>query len=290
MTVKDTKSNYFMAIHFMKLTLFKKIFLFIFYSSFCLLAQTPVFSNNNSAKPLPHKQDNIKKANLIVSGTVVKREEHWDRRTNPLMGRPDILKEIIFHIEIQSVIRGKIPKDQNTITAVVKTRKILIRFKGIPEKKSGLFELYGTQMPFELLDFKPFEPEEPPPDDHLNDRPAPVKPPTHINLNSAAFMERFNNMTDDEFLNELEKTNGRIIILSNPLRKKALQVISKKYNMKNPKVIFLRSFQGPRPPRGGYLMWGVRGQINGKWYTWQPGEKEKPHAGKNLINHNRHQK
>ena len=197
---------------------------------------------------------------FVVSGMVIKKEERWNRRSNPQMGRPDILKEILFHIHVDSVVKGKIPGNSNSITVSVRGQKELLKYKTINEGNEGTFTLSGEAMPFFLIEATLF---------------------TRVDGSSK---------TDEEFLNSIEKISGKEIQESKALQKRAARVIARKYNMQNAEVTILVSFSGPRPPKGGYIYWGVRGQIDGKWYVWQPWTNWILRPGKQLEDPKRYQK
>jgi len=72
-------------------------------------------------------------------------------------------------------------------------------------------------------------------------------------------------------IEQLERTGGRQMVKSEEMQEQAVKIISEKYSMKNASFITIKSFSGPRPPNGGYIYWGVKGNINGKCHVWQPG-------------------
>ncbi|MES0491265.1 MAG: Hint domain-containing protein [Leptospirales bacterium] len=97
-------------------------------------------------------------------------------------------------------------------------------------------------------------------------------------------------ITDEQFLDSIEKISGRQIKESRPLQERAARAIAKKYNMKNAEIVILVSFSGPRPPEGGYVYWGVRGQLDGKWVIWQPYTNPPLRPGRELEDPKRYQK
>jgi hypothetical protein len=215
---------------------------------------------------------------LVISGTITKREEIWDRRTNPMMGRPDFLKEIIFHIQILSVISGNVPEGSGIITASVKDQKMLIKSKIIREGKSGIFTLQGNEIPFILINF-----------DTLPGK-TNVAVTNKVSKETKIKDVEKENKQEDNSLSAFEKKSGREMTASRLLQEKAVQAVVRKYKMKNAKFISLTSFSGPAPPEGGYIFWGVSGQIKGKWYVWQPGTNGKLREGKELDDPHRYQK
>ena len=62
---------------------------------------------------------------------------------------------------------------------------------------------------------------------------------------------------------------GDVFYLHSRLLERAAKIIGDKFGMENAQVIMLRSSQGPRAPHGGYLYWGVKGIVDGKWHVWQ---------------------
>ena len=203
------------------------------------------------SEPMPFA-DQIREATLVVSGTIVKREEIWDRRSNSLMGRPDFLKEIRFHLGSLRVHEGRLPSGTSQITLSVKGQKSLMAFRTLTEGMSGKFFLAGEAMPYELVEVKSLV--------QPKTTPKPVlRPATRV--------------TPAAKLEFPENTGGRAIRASKELQKKAVRVISRRYGMTEARVVFLTSFSGPMPPQGGYLYWGVAGKIKGKWHIWQPGYK-----------------
>jgi hypothetical protein len=60
--------------------------------------------------------------------------------------------------------------------------------------------------------------------------------------------------------------------------------------MSKASVIFLVSHSGPAPPEGGYVYWGVKGKVKGKWKVWQTGYNGKLLDGHKLIDPMRNQK
>lgn len=218
---------------------------------------------------------------FVISGKIVKREEVWDRRSNTMMGRPDFLKEIIFHIQILSFISGNVPKDVHIITATVKDQKLLIKFKALHKGKSGIFTLRKNEMLYILLKYDDLQ-------SNAND--------SAINNDNVVLEKKGENKVtkenkqEDDSLSMFEKKSGREMIGSKLHQKKAEYLIARKYRMKKAKFISLTSFSGPMPPEGGYVFWGITGQIKGKWYVWQPGTKGKLREGKELIDPHRYQK
>jgi hypothetical protein len=102
--------------------------------------------------------------------------------------------------------------------------------------------------------------------------------PTQVQVRPSPAVKRF----PDEI-------GGRELQASPALQKKALRIIAERYGLREAKLIFLTSFQGPMPPRGGYLYWGVRGKIKGHWHVWQPGERA-PRLGNDLDDPQKGQK
>ncbi len=215
------------------------VIMFLFFTP-CL------YSNGNMDKSVLLNKDYAVKSSLIVSGKVVKKKEIWDRRTNKLMGRPDILKEIILHIKVFSVIKGGFLYKGEVIKVSLKSRKQKFKYPAIAQGESGIFYLDSGNEPFSLIYYEPSI-------DKSGKNVIPSKKQALKKLNSP------------------KKISGRMIRKSEKLRKATLGKIAAKYKMKDAEIITMISFQGPRPPDGGYVCWGVKGKINGKWHVWQPG-------------------
>jgi len=189
---------------------------------------------------------------LVVSGKVVGRKEIWDRRPNPLMGRPDILKEIDLQVDVSRVVFGDIASGADRIKVSIGTQEKLIKFKFLAEGWRGTFHLSGAKDPYELAEFT--DGVAPP----AKPRPgiAPVPPNTGSTL-------RFP-----------DNVSGRQIKESPSLRERALKEIMRRYGMTGASVITLTSHSGPVPPPGGYVYWGVKGRIRGKWYIREQRKSE----------------
>lgn len=212
--------------------------------------------------------DTTPQVTLVVSGTIVQKEEIWDRRSDPLMGRPDLLKEIRLQIASLKVREGRLPSGTATLAVAISGQKQLLSYKSLSLGMSGEFHLAGNAMPYELVSVsslvKPkVTPKEAP-------RPKPWTAPTD----------------EGKFP---ENVRARDLKASEPLRKKVVRAISFQYGMTEAKVVFLTSFSGPMPPDGGYLFWGVTGKIKGKWHIWQAGTKG-VRPGSELIDPHRYQK
>lgn len=237
-----------------------------------------VFTVNKSIFSSVHDSARYK---IVISGKVTKKEEIWDRRTNPLMGRPDFLKEIIFHIQTDSILNSDTIKVSGIITASVKDPKMLVKYKSIPEGEVGIFKLHGNHMPFTLVEF-----------DSLPGITGKVANKT-IGVNSGVKQHKNTNIDSPQEKDSLiifERKGGKEMTNSKTLQKEAVQFIAKKYGLHNAEFVSLTSFSGPCPPDGGYIYWGVRGQIKGKWYIWQSTTNSKLNEGKDLIDPKRYQK
>lgn len=204
---------------------------------------------------------------LVVSATVMNVEEIWDRRTNELMGRPDWLKEIILQIRVTGVVKGSSPESKLVVS--IKGGKLLIQAKTIFTGQSGLFTLSGSEPVYSLVAFVP-GPEKRP---TAVTKPLPVNTP--VKLKPLPFPE---NVT------------GHDIVKSKELQSKAVKTIAAKYKMTNASFITVTSFQGPMPPPGGYVYWGVKGQVKGKWFVWMPGRNGYLLEGQELFDEKMHQK
>ena len=201
-------------------------------------------------------------SDLVVSGTVVGRREIWDRRTNPLMGRPDLLKEIILQVNIARVISGSYTSRIMRIDVSIKGQEKLIAFMKVVVGWRGTYYLGGKKSLYDLLDFR---------DGIAPQSGAPVVNPTQVT--QARTIGTFP-----------ENVSGQDIKASIDVREKALKEIVKRYGMAGASVVTLTSHQGPMPPEGGYIIWGVKGLISGEGHIWQGGyglrkgtELEDPH-------------
>lgn len=196
-------------------------------------------------------------SSLTISGLVLKKEELWDRRTNTLMGRPDILKEILLSVKVISVAKGHLKPDPSPVTISIKSQKNIIKYKSISTGDRGIFRLTGNGPAYELLEF-----------DLIIPAPKPVQGGRVLPVNTPAKVPTARASGDIE----LERISGRDIIKSKALQEKAVKKIAAKYGMTNASFASMVSFQGPVPPSGGYVHWGVKGQIKGVWHIWQSGK------------------
>jgi len=201
-------------------------------------------------------------ASLQISAKVIQKEEIWDRRSNPLMGRPDILKEI--KLKLRPLRSGKQP-----MTAFAKQHQALLACRALEVGESALFSLAG-QDPYEVLDVV-----------RQSKPPRPRAHPTPV------IHQRFH-VTPPSAGEFPEHLSSKQLKASPELQERAAQAIAKRHDMSRARVIFLTSFQGPMPPKGGYQIWGVSGKIKGKDHVWQPGRGLK--AGSQLEDPHRHQK
>ena len=192
-------------------------------------------------------------ASATVTGTIEKRDEIWDRRNNPLMGRPDILKEVLLTVK------------PTTGQAVTLSIKGALLHKTWVLQKGAIADFYyspGTP-PYPLVRFDLKQAAPPVPRKQATPIPQPVQ--TYV--------------------------DARLLQGSTQLQEKVRREIVEKYDMTDTSFLFKTSFQGPMPPQGGYKLWGVKGKIKGKWYVWQPGGKDgRLNVGKELIDPFRYQK
>ncbi len=193
----------------------------------------------------------VSNAAHAITGKAMDREEIWDRRPNPLMGRPDWLEEIILTVR---------PSSGPDITISIKGEKLLIKYKTITAGSRGVFRVTGRKMPYSLVSFEPFKGSGSREENIVPKKtakpvptPKPVKTPIYVTLL------------------ESEKISGRDIIKSKTLQDKAVREIAKKYGIKNAAFVTKTSFQGPVPPPGGYVYWGVKGLVKGADHIWQYG-------------------
>lgn len=221
-----------------------------------LLLLLPLFSQAARAADIPDPALS-KDASIVVLGVITNTEEIWDRRTNPLMGRPDVLKEIIWRVQAGTVYKCDPPLAAGSIRVSITGEKNIIKYKRYAAGAEGLFYLAGENAPFNLVSFSAKTPSgkiTPVPALKITPRPAPVV--NRQKTPEPAFPENI---------------SGRDIIKSKELQKKAAAAIAKKYSMKDASFVSMTSFSGPVPPEGGYIYWGVKGLIKGKWHIWQHG-------------------
>jgi len=204
---------------------------------------------------------------LVVKGKVTAREEVWNRRSNPLMGRPDVLEQIVLEVRVKKRIKGKLSRRTRQITVAITEHKALIKSKGLRPGDEGIFRLTGKKSPYELLDFELSFKAPPPPTPTMRPRPTSTPVPFPLNV------------------------SGRKIKDSEQLQKKALRKLVHKWKMEEAEVITLISHRGPRPPKGGYVYWGVKGKIDGQWHVWQAWtNNNRPFRGTRLKDPKRYQK
>lgn len=204
-------------------------------------------------------------ATLVFEGKVVTRDEVWDRRSNPLMGRPDFLIEATLGVTPIAVRSGSLPPNTvDPLTISFKGDTLSAANKARPGW-TGIFHVRGNVPPFEGLAFEPGTP--PPP------VPRPVPPPPR-----PAPPPPFP-----------EGVGGRALRADPALRARAVRAIAGRYRMTDASALFLTSHSGPMPPSGGYVLWGVKGRIRGAWHVWQPGMK-RPRPGTELVDPHRYQK
>ncbi|MCD6577872.1 hypothetical protein J7L48_00165 [bacterium] len=76
--------------------------------------------------------------------------------------------------------------------------------------------------------------------------------------------------SDDELMELLEpnvKIHPKYIFRSKELQNRIVRIPSKKYNIKDASFITIVSFQGTRPPKDGYKIWGIKSKIKNGWYV-----------------------
>lgn len=242
---------------FKKLNKCVYLYVFTFSLFICLFSFKPLIASSTQDKLPVLNREFSDKAYLVISGTIINREEIWDRRTNPLMGRPDILKEIIWEVRIDSFLKRKSPVASGSIKISITGEKLIIKHKAITAGSKGIFYLTGVRQPYALIyaDIPAIDSINPAPVKTIKPRPKPKATTTPYGGP----------------LLESEKISGRDIIKSKELQDKAVREIAKKYNMKNPSFLSMTSFSGPVPPNGGYKYWGVKGDIKGVAHVWQHG-------------------
>ncbi|MBW8048831.1 MAG: hypothetical protein FVQ77_00525 [Cytophagales bacterium] len=223
---------------------------------------------------------------LVVSGVITEKEEIWNRRSNTKMGRPDKLIGINLKLKIITLKEGSLPVNTNEIDIAITNQKLLAT-NSLAEGDTAIFYLNSINNQYRLVDFKELKKK-------INER---KNKPSHVDTVKQPVFEKNISKTDTplteqditQWLETPDNIPGRLIRISNKLKQEVLQKIAKKYQLKNAKVVTLVSHQGPTPPFGGYVHWGVTGTIKGIWYIWQPG-REGLRQGKELIDPKRHQK
>lgn len=264
-----------------KIKLMQVIFISILLFSINLLAMS-------STKDLKSPEDSLnpeyeKSAALMLSGKIIKKEEIWDRRSNPEMGRPDILKEILLHVKVDKVLKGKLLEKSKLITVSIKGHKSLIAYRMLKKGDSGTFYLNSKKIPYILLNFELSYSPPALPSKNENVRTDPV--PKKNN-----FRPPYTDEKVDKMLGPPVRITGKMILESKDLQEKVIRKIAVRYGMKEAVIITLTSFQGPTPPSGGYKYWGVKGKIKGIWHVWQPHRKNPLIKGDKLIDPKRYQK
>lgn len=215
-----------------------------------------------------------------ITGKVLKREEIWDRRSNPLMGRPDWLKEIILEIEIDSILKTDAVRISGIIKATAKEES-LHEFSQVMEGEIGIFSFEGNVQEYFLLNF----------DTIPGNKGKVNSEKTNITtISKTQIQNESENEKMDDSLRYYESIRGKDIADSKSLQKKAVKFIGKRFNLKNTEFVTITSYSGPAPPDGGYVYWGVRGQKSGKWYIWQAGYGDFLQEGKELNDPKRYQK
>ena len=256
--------------------------------TFILPANT-IIGRSKNEKPSYCVSFIVNDSALVVSGIITEKEEIWDRRSNPLMGRPDILLEIRLKLKVISIIEGSLPKNTKNINIVIAENQKLLAQNNLAVGDRGIFYLDSYKNPYRLMNFERIE----------NSNKAENEKNTSSQTDTFQFPEKSMNtlttdsiITDQQIAKWLENSDnipGRLIVRSEELKQKALKEISTRYKLKNASVVTMISHQGPCPPPGGYVYWGVCGTINGNWFIWQPGYDDL-HPGKELTDPKRYQK
>ena len=236
--------------------------------------------NNIHDRPLHSKKS--KNADLVISGIIIKRKEIWDRRTNPMMGRPDILREILLDVQTEEVLKGKLPEKSRQITISIRGNKSVIRFKILRQGERGIFYLSGNKPPYSLLDYTFISKPKIIPAQNKVEKPKPKPKPKKKDQPTYDNYLEYTDKQISEMLKPPVKVTSKMIFTSKKIQKKVAKIIGARYKMKNAIVITMISHQGPRPPRGGYKYWGVKGKIKGEWYIWRPYSKGKLRKGTQL--------
>jgi len=233
-----------------------------------------VWANPLSAAPdAPASSATVAKDSALeISGVIEKKEEIWDRRSNPLMGRPDILKEIRLRVKILRLLQGDLPAQAGKIRVSIKGEKAIIRYKSLRIGAKGVFRLMAADTGHILISFsgdsgKPSEPTRP---------PSPPPPPHPYRDPDSGIVP--------------DGIRGSDIIQSKELQEKTVRAVAKRFGMSDAYFLSLTSFSGPEPPQGGYKYWGVCGKIKGRWHVWQRGQGGKLREGTALEDPQRYNK
>ncbi len=209
---------------------------------------------------------------IIINGTIIEREEKWDRRPNELMGRPDILKEIILSVNVDSVVQGHIPP--GIVLVSIKGRELIIEYKAVPRGARGVFRLKGEKPPYTLTAF-----EKKGTDVKIKEKPgSKPKDGNKPKPSPEPYLNPKGELTEaqmDEMLKTPERILGKFIKGSKSFQIKAVKTIAREYGMIEASIKIMITNTGPRPPEGGYVLWGVKGKIKGKWHIWQGGKIKK---------------
>jgi len=232
---------------------------------------TVVGQNENS---INHDSITVNDYDLVVTGVVISKEEIWDRRPNPEMGRPDILLEIKLKLDVLTVLEGVLPVDKKQLDISIIENQKLLADNNINVGDQGVFYLNRMEKRYKLSGFNKKGSLS---DLKKVDNEARQLDPAQTNRIQWNYNNLDTNFTDKQIAKLLETPEnipGRLIIRSNRLKNKALSQIAGKYKLKDAFVVTMVSHKGPLPPPGGYVYWGVCGLKNGEWFIWQPGYKE----------------
>ena len=209
---------------------------------------------------------------LVVSGVVQDREEIWDRRPNPMMGRPDMLEEVVLTVRVERVLAGRLSADTGAIRIFIRGRERLIQYRMLNKGDRGTFHLRprGDRYALEHVeDVKPGR-DEPARQTAAKPTPGAIQPGERITYDPKA------RYTDDQIKDMLAtpiRITAAMLRENRDLREKVARLVGAGHKLAEPSVIFKTSFSGPRPPKGGYRYWGVKGRLHGDWHVWQPGRK-----------------
>lgn len=202
----------------------------------------------------------------VVKGKVTAKNEIWNRRSNPLMGRPDWLEEIRLTLEVESVMAGERIQAHQLITLSIRQQSMLAHNE-LAVGDQTTFTCQWQDSLFAVLEYHdlikaPPVPEPPAP---VRNDTLPPKQPNLLSLDSLTAAQVIQLLETPDYI------SGKLIQKFENLRVAALQKYSAMLKLSQAEVITLVSFSGPAVPDGGYVYWGIRGMRNGKWQIWQPG-------------------
>jgi hypothetical protein len=128
--------------------------IFLFFCLFLPLFQ-PI-SAPASYDTSPIINENFKaRSYVVLSGSIIKKQEIRISNSSPLSGRQDILKSIILTVKIDTFFKRKAPVLPGTVAVSVSGKELLNKYKSLSEGSNGIFYLAGVRLPYVLIAFDP---------------------------------------------------------------------------------------------------------------------------------------